>query len=189
MPVTTATRRHHGSRGGIAKRSKDLRADRDGDLVMGAAPRGRSQPTRGGRGGRGGRGDMQATRQTPTASTPEPRRGGHVSSLKKEQLLKALQRGNFRGNGVGRSEPTRSGNIRITGWKKSDLSTNSDGGLGGFIQWLERRVNISIRKRNAPGKTAPPRTFKLATNKVRTTTDYQRYLAFFLPLMPFDNPF
>ncbi|KAI9687097.1 MAG: nuclear mRNA export, poly(A)+RNA binding protein [Bathelium mastoideum] len=146
-----------------------MRTDRDGDLVMGAAPRAALQPARGGRGGREA---SHPTRQSPGPVASDSRRGGgHTASLRREQLLGALQRGDLRSAGSGKDTTSRNGSVRITGWNKSNSSTNSDGGLSALISWLERRVNISIKKRTAPRKTAPPRTFKLAPNKYHLDGD------------------
>ncbi|KAI9701660.1 MAG: nuclear mRNA export, poly(A)+RNA binding protein [Bogoriella megaspora] len=169
MPVTTATRRgysnhgNRGNRGGISKHNKAVRADRDGDVGMGTSQGSRTQPSRAGRGG-------IHSRQSPAPRPTQSTRGNNRHVAKKEQLLGALQRGNLRIAGQGRDQKP-SGNIRVTGWTKSTASTDSDGGMSALISWLERRVNIAIRKRTTSQKTTPPRSFKLDSNKYHVKGD------------------
>ncbi|KAK4673485.1 nuclear mRNA export, poly(A)+RNA binding protein [Podospora pseudopauciseta] len=110
------------SRGGVAKHRAATRTDRDGDVSMGAPISSSNPPT--GPSGRGTRG-RGAARGAPT-------RGSRTSSRLAQNLK------NYIGEGGSKHAKTT---LKILGVKNSKAASNSDGGVKGLLQFIERKAD------------------------------------------------
>ncbi|KAK5113126.1 hypothetical protein LTR62_003705 [Meristemomyces frigidus] len=135
-----------------AKRRSALKADRDGDLSMGAAIKGRagvgkSTPPTGPRKDAGGRatrtGILGATAQREILRQAA---GTRDVSMKEGRLSAA------RGTLV---------ELKVTGWQKSKASDSADGGLSSLIKWLEKKASSKLGSR--------ARNVKIKKSKVEGT--------------------
>lgn len=113
------------SRGGVRKRGAPPRADRDGDLDMGAGS------TRG-RDGKRGRGHGGLTHT----------RGSAKMELDTDRLQKAIESGtaNSHINIRQGSNRPRFEEISVTGWKESKAISNPGGVVKSTVDWLERKL-------------------------------------------------
>lgn len=125
-----------------------LRPDRDGDLTMDVAVKGR------------GRIGKSTATPPPTpnrdlmtrVSRGGPSRGGASRGLLSEKSRSAIAK-HVASNDVSMREtrPTvpRSGlaEIRITGWEKSKASGDADGGVSSLIKWMEKKASHRLGSR------------------------------------------
>lgn len=136
-------RRHNNaaaSRGGISKRRGGLREDRDGDLVMDAAVRGR--------GNRIGKAPRAAS-SAPAAAPKGPRGGMRQSTTAKQAIMRHLGAGdvNMRNTRVATAARGALVELKITGWEKSRASQDNDRGVSALISWLERKATTRLSSR------------------------------------------
>ncbi|KAK3112226.1 nuclear mRNA export, poly(A)+RNA binding protein, partial [Teratosphaeriaceae sp. CCFEE 6253] len=139
-------------RGPAAKRHAAGRSDRDGDLTMGVAVKGRAGVSKGSGPPSGPKKDGGA----------RPTRGGILSSTAQREILR--QAAGTRDVTMKSERPsgTRGGleELKVTGWSKSKASSGADGGVSSLIKWLEKKAsvrlgsktrNVKIRKSNVDG--------------------------------------
>lgn len=121
------------SKGGIQKRrSGPVRVDKDGDLVMDAtneknkAGKGRLETSSSSRGAKAGRG-----------AGPQAR-----SSLVTQKAQQAILRGLSTDQASIRESRINKGNVylKVDGLKSSKAASNSDGGIGNLLGFLERKA-------------------------------------------------
>lgn len=131
-PKTAPSRSNALSRGGIRKRGAPTRTDRDGDLDMGAG----SQRGRGGKRGRG-------------QGVTHPRESGKME-LDRDRLQKAIDSGDASSHANIRQATNKSRleEISVTGWKQSKAASNTDGGVRGTVDWLEKKLPTKPGRKN-----------------------------------------
>jgi nuclear RNA export factor len=118
-----------------------MRSDRDGDLAMGTAVRGR---------GRIGKSTTPASSSRDLTSRIS--RGDGKSSLLSGTARSAILRQAASGDvsmKESRSTAPRGGlvELKITGWEKSKASSDADGGVSSLIKWLEKKASHRLGSR------------------------------------------
>ena len=141
MPASTATvARGNGGRHaprGAATRRRGGRADRDGDLMMDVATKGR---------GRIGKSSAPASPSLrPTNPVSKSSRGGILSSTAQRAILRQAAAGEV-STKQQRHGPPRGAlvELKITGWEKSKASHDKDGGVSSLIRWLEKKASMRL---------------------------------------------
>jgi len=149
---TTGAHSHHPSSVSMAPRNnppraaprgpaaRRARADRDGDISMGMAVKGRagvskvSVPSSGSRSDRGVGGMSNGGILRPTAHREILRKAAAGDVPMKEARVGGATRG-------GVTE------LKVTGWQKSKASGDSDGGVSALIKWLEKKASTKLGSR------------------------------------------
>lgn len=126
--------RKNAGRGRDAKRHG--KSDRDGDVAMGAPIKGSS-------------GRVGKTPAKPGRKTDAPGRPGTISASTQRNVLKHA------GLDAAMREPRRSAGVRgglvelrITGWDKSRIYSNTDSGVNSLITWLEKKASTRLGSRS-----------------------------------------
>ncbi|KXL46781.1 MAG: hypothetical protein FE78DRAFT_89040 [Acidomyces sp. 'richmondensis'] len=121
-------------RGPAARR---IKADRDGDISMGVAVKGRagvskgSAPSSSSRSDRGVAGKSNGGILRPTAHREILRKAGAGDIPMKEARVGGSARGGL-------------AELKVTGWQKSKASGDSDGGISALIKWLEKKASTKL---------------------------------------------
>ena len=133
-------------RGPAAQRRRGARADRDGDLNMGVAIKGRGRvgkapPT----------GPAGSSRGDPTsrASRGGARRG-LLSGTARGAILRQAASGDVSMK-EGRVGTSRGGlvQLEVTGWEKNKNTSAADGGVSNLISWMERKASNRLGSRRS----------------------------------------
>lgn len=123
----------HAPKGPSAARDR-LRRDKDGDLVMGVATK-----------GKGGIGKTAGKGKDLTA-----RIGGKKSSLApsaQKEIMKHIGAGEVTMRESRTAAPRGLAELKVGNWRKSKASTNADGGLSSLISWLEKKASNKLGSR------------------------------------------
>ena len=129
-------------RGGLS----GARPDRDGDLKMDIAIK--------------GRGRIGKSTPPPSASrdlTSRVSRGGAKASILSGNARGAILRQAASGDvsmRESRSTAPRGGliELKVTGWEKSKASSDADGGVSSLIKWMEKKASTRLGSRARPVK-------------------------------------
>ena len=124
------------------------RADRDGDLTMDIAVK-----------GRGGIGKSTPPPRGSTSRdlTSRTSRGGAKGSLLSGNAQSAILRKAAAGDiSMRESRPSTSRGglveLQVTGWEKSKASSDADGGVSSLIKWIEKKASNRLGSRAKPVK-------------------------------------
>nr|OQO17012.1 hypothetical protein B0A51_17391 [Rachicladosporium sp. CCFEE 5018] len=128
-------------RGPAALRRDRLRKDRDGDLAMDVAVKGRA---------------ARVGKSSPVPTGPRSEgsmrssRGGLLSTGAQRAILKHAGAGDIAMKEGRTSQPRGNLELRISNWTKNKASSNPDGGLSSLLSWLEKKAStrLSSRARN-----------------------------------------
>ncbi|QIW96411.1 hypothetical protein AMS68_001929 [Peltaster fructicola] len=118
-------------KGPAATRAR-LRKDKDGDLTMGVAVKGR-----GGIGKTAGRGGRAAAAQS----------AGKLAPSAQKAIMKHIGAGDITMREAKRIAPRGLVELKVGGWAKSKASTNPDGGVSSLISWLEKKASNKLGSR------------------------------------------
>lgn len=141
MPSTNMAGRNSSSRppprGPASMRRGGTRTDRDGDLSMGIAVK-----------GRGGISKSSAPARPNKDLTAKSSKPGILSASAQRQILRQAGTRDVSMKEV-RASPARGGQVelRITGWTKSKASSGADGGVSSLIKWLEKKASTKLGSR------------------------------------------
>ncbi|KAK3706327.1 nuclear mRNA export, poly(A)+RNA binding protein [Vermiconidia calcicola] len=127
-------------RGPAAKRRGGGRGDKDGDLMMDVAVKGR---------GRIGKSAASASsgRDLTSRVSRGDAKGGILSGTARSAILRQAASGDVSMR-ESRSAP-RGGlvELQITGWKESKASSDKDGGVSSLIRWMEKKSSHRLGSR------------------------------------------
>lgn len=133
-----------GRRGG--RGGSGLRPDRDGDVTMDIAVKGR------GRVGKSTPPPTPGRDLSSRVSRGGGSRGGGRGSLLSDKSRSAIAR-HVASNDVSMREPRTSApraglvELKITGWEKSKASGDADGGVSSLIRWMEKKASHRLGSR------------------------------------------
>lgn len=138
MEVDSRTPSAGPRRRGGARSSARGRADRDGDMKMDLAIKGRSRI------GKASAPPGPASTRKRDALNSRATKGGILSSTAQRAILrqaanKDVSMKDSRGASTGLLE------LKITGWEKSKaVATSKDGGVSALIKWLEKKASLRL---------------------------------------------
>lgn len=141
-------------RGPAAGRAK---ADRDGDVAMGVAVKGRAGVSKKSASTAGPKKDL----------TSRTGKGGILSSNAQRKILRKAGTGDVSMTET-RIGAARSGlvELKVTGWNKSKASGDADSGVSALIKWMEKKgsTKLGSRGRNLKIKKVCRRHTPIATH-------------------------
>ena len=139
--MTSRGQSHRGVPRGPAASRRGGRADRDGDLTMDVAIKGR---------GRIGKATPPPSNSRDLTSRVS--RGGARGSLLSGNARSAILRQAASGDvsmKETRTSAPRGGlvELKVTGWEKSKASSDADGGVSSLIKWMEKKASNRLGSR------------------------------------------
>ncbi|KAK5172261.1 nuclear mRNA export, poly(A)+RNA binding protein [Saxophila tyrrhenica] len=156
MPASTMAARSQSPRDAprgpaASRRRGGARSDRDGDLKMDIAVKGR---------GRIGKSSSapSSSRDPASRTSRGEARGGMLSGTARRAILRQAAAGDV---SMREPKPTNSRGglveLSITGWEKSKASGNADGGVSSLIGWLEKKASHRLGSRTRDVKVKKSR--------------------------------
>lgn len=122
-------------RGPASKRHDRTRKDKDGDLAMGLAIKGRGGITK------------SSARPAGTDGAARTTRRGVLAAGAQRQILKHVGAGDVAMRETRSTAPRGLMELKITGWTKSKASSSADGGVSSLISWLEKKASSRLGSR------------------------------------------